>query len=280
MKQLTCRHGFSFVEVLFAIAVLGIGFIMIAAIFPVTIRQTQSTMDDSVAAGVARAALVYLQESASELTMPPTAGAVSIIDPSAGLSRRPVNGDSIQSINPRYAWSAMYSRKEGDRFARVFILCVRVRNRSSYVPADLQTSADDTTGLPPNLVPRSVKVSLEKGPSGQGGRLRFAGSDSGAVLGAAGDTNDAAAPGAYIVIANDGVEGRQNGRIYQLGATVDGQGTWDLAPGGDMADASENLDQAQAMMIGRGYVDPARPADGFAGPAQDVAIYVAFVHVQ
>src|SRR3954463_10483758 len=55
------RGGFSFTEVLFAVMVLGIGFIMVAAMFPVTISQTQATMRESVGANIARAAIDYLQ---------------------------------------------------------------------------------------------------------------------------------------------------------------------------------------------------------------------------
>jgi len=43
------RAGLTFVEVLFAVIVLGIGFIMIAGIFPVAISQTQSNVDETVA---------------------------------------------------------------------------------------------------------------------------------------------------------------------------------------------------------------------------------------
>src|SRR5689334_12002195 len=36
--------GFTFTEILFALMILGIGFIMVAAMFPVAIRQTQQTV--------------------------------------------------------------------------------------------------------------------------------------------------------------------------------------------------------------------------------------------
>ena len=48
--------GFSFAEVLFAVIILGIGFILVAAIFPVAIQQTQATVDDAAAAVAARGA--------------------------------------------------------------------------------------------------------------------------------------------------------------------------------------------------------------------------------
>src|SRR3954449_6305802 len=62
----TARPGFAFTEILFAVMVLALGFIMIAAMFPVTIRQTQSTMEEATAANVAKGAMDYLQGIASE----------------------------------------------------------------------------------------------------------------------------------------------------------------------------------------------------------------------
>src|SRR4051794_25922069 len=51
------RHGYSFPEVLFAVVVLGIGFIMIAAIFPVAIAQSKQTLDETAAAAISRGAV-------------------------------------------------------------------------------------------------------------------------------------------------------------------------------------------------------------------------------
>src|SRR6266566_1772277 len=66
------RRGYSFTEVLFAVMVLGIGFIMIAAMFPVTIRQTQTTMEETQAANMAKEAMAYLQSIATEYNFPVT----------------------------------------------------------------------------------------------------------------------------------------------------------------------------------------------------------------
>src|SRR5213080_4751112 len=41
------RTGFTFLEVLFAVMILGIGMIMVAAMFPAGIRQTQANVEDS-----------------------------------------------------------------------------------------------------------------------------------------------------------------------------------------------------------------------------------------
>jgi hypothetical protein len=56
------RKGFSFAEVMFAVVILGIGFIMIAAIFPVAIQQSQLTGEESMGAAAAREASNALQQ--------------------------------------------------------------------------------------------------------------------------------------------------------------------------------------------------------------------------
>jgi type II secretory pathway pseudopilin PulG len=63
--------GFSFVEVLFAVMILGVGFIMVAAIFPVALNQVQIGSDESVSAAVAWNAMTVIQEKFSEPELPP-----------------------------------------------------------------------------------------------------------------------------------------------------------------------------------------------------------------
>ena len=47
-------RAFSLTEVMFAVIVMGIGFIMVAAIFPVTISQSKQTVEETTAAAMAR----------------------------------------------------------------------------------------------------------------------------------------------------------------------------------------------------------------------------------
>ena len=58
------RRGFSFVEVMFAVIIMGVGFIMVAAMFPVAIQQTRLTVDESAAASVARGAAPMVEKVA------------------------------------------------------------------------------------------------------------------------------------------------------------------------------------------------------------------------
>jgi prepilin-type N-terminal cleavage/methylation domain-containing protein len=56
------RRGFTFAEVMFAVVILGIGFIMIAAIFPVAIQQNQQTSSDAISTAVVQQAVATLQQ--------------------------------------------------------------------------------------------------------------------------------------------------------------------------------------------------------------------------
>jgi prepilin-type N-terminal cleavage/methylation domain-containing protein len=54
------RRGFTFTEVLFAVVILGVGFIMLAAIFPVALSQTRQSADESSGAEAASSAMAQV----------------------------------------------------------------------------------------------------------------------------------------------------------------------------------------------------------------------------
>lgn len=56
------QGGFNFAEVLFAVMILGIGFIMIAAIFPVALQQTKLTGEEVNAASSGRSGVNFIQQ--------------------------------------------------------------------------------------------------------------------------------------------------------------------------------------------------------------------------
>src|SRR5579859_5626454 len=69
--SLSRRHGgFSFTEILFAIMILGIGFIMVAAMFPVAIQQTENSNQETVGAAIARGGVGYVQQVANTTFVP------------------------------------------------------------------------------------------------------------------------------------------------------------------------------------------------------------------
>src|SRR4051794_18261964 len=54
VPQCLSPSGFSLTEVMFAVIVMGIGFIMVAAMFPVTISQSRLTVEETTAAALGR----------------------------------------------------------------------------------------------------------------------------------------------------------------------------------------------------------------------------------
>src|SRR3954452_20235990 len=71
--------GFSLTEVMFAVIVMGIGFIMVAAMFPVSISQSRLTVEETTAAALARNAMAQTTRLADggdnpPLVTPPTWG--------------------------------------------------------------------------------------------------------------------------------------------------------------------------------------------------------------
>jgi hypothetical protein len=367
------RRGFSFTEVLFAVMVLGLGFIMIAAIFPVTIRQTQSTLEETIGANVARGAVDYLQGMASEDLFPPTApvdptsyvypvaksptsptpprmqqpalgappipsefvslqdvkpyvvpvynpgptktpvtwgGAAYDPDPSKNQywpAYSAVRGNMIDPNNPAIAWVGFYRRDVGSQFAQVVVIAVRNRERDRYVASQNPLYVGATSGkmysdldrpsqtptAPGTLEPVKVPIALQWDPNGSHGVVTFDTTVAGTAR---------AATGAYLVVAVDPVarplpntRGQLIGRIFQLGNPInEAAGTWELSPAGDMVRLDPTkappkvatddptcalTDGVQAYLIGRGYVDPSDGTKGFAGPAQDIAVYTGFISI-
>ena len=61
----THRRGFTFTEVMFAVILLGIGFIMLAGMFPVAIQQTAQTQQETVGANLTLAAVKQISQIAT-----------------------------------------------------------------------------------------------------------------------------------------------------------------------------------------------------------------------
>jgi hypothetical protein len=313
----TRRGGFSFTEVLFAVMVLGIGFIMIAAMFPVTIRQTQNTMQDTHGANTAKGALAYLQSIASNANFPVTSASGSPVVFSMKQAPNPsgvpgfppgyleARGNFIDPNNPRVAWVALYRRGVNvdgtpEAYAQVTILVIQSRNRPQYmsVPQPLggnkfwsDLTPETSFGFPGATVdPTPTTVTLKYNPATLGGEMTFPGY--------VGSPTAPMAPGAYVVIANDqsagSLKGHSNGRIYQLGNVInEATQTWALAPGADMivrtpattSDDNDLTNPSGAYIVGRGYTDMTQSfninnaATGYSGPAQDIAVYTGFIQI-
>jgi type II secretory pathway pseudopilin PulG len=265
------RAGYSFTEVMFAVVVLGIGFIMIAAMFPVAISQQQSTQQESNAAAIGRAAAARINAIAytayvtpattpptprpdAQQNMPPTEPAP---DPApapfvpfdkletvtAGTANHgrfhALSGDMIEAGDRRFAFVPFYQREFGSSSATVTVIAVRVRARSTYDSTDITTSAARPRV---NLMPRPVKLNLTNVANGTDTVLIEDLTGVGGVAGA----SEAVAEGSYILVSQDPARatpvkpaGTYNGYVFRVGLqSRDANGNlipnrWDLAPGSD-----------------------------------------------
>jgi len=302
------RGGYSFVEVMFAVVVLGIGFIMIAAIFPVGIQQAQATSEESSAAVISRGAVLYLQSVATERNMPRTepttatsrpalVSAFNIPDdttitppgpptPPANAAGRgawdAVKGNLILPDNPRRAFVPLYKRENGASTAQVWLIAVEARARSAYEASDLVPSAPAAGDA--NLQPRTITVTISDG-----------GTTAPDIVEVSGPNQATVGEGAYFVISDDSDSGTFNGRIYRVGIRrqdMDSGTTqfWELAPGGDyvpeagldgvLGNADDvNVGAASAaLIVGRERV-LGNPTE-FQGTVQDIGIYTTFIPVR
>ena len=95
--RLPNRRGFSFVEILFAVMILGIGFIMVAAIFPVAIQQTEANNQETISASIGRVGTDILEKVAQGQAMylnpvvPAMNPASSILVPTFSAVNQPSN---------------------------------------------------------------------------------------------------------------------------------------------------------------------------------------------
>ena len=253
------RRAFSFTEVLFAVMVLGIGFIMIAAMFPVTIRQQQTTFEETVGASTANMALAYLQNNDILKNLQRTGNSewerCQVF--SAGENRNnnkdiweTIAGNFVLPENPRVAWVPLFRRPNNELgVAQVYMFVVFNRNRPAFetmnvdptqppVRPDPILQGKDIFRIAGNaktlkdknpdyatLEPKPVLVTTlaaDKNPKSNGlDWIEFVREKSGSSSKDV-DYREAAAEGGYVVIADvEGADAFMNGRVYQMGARVD-----------------------------------------------------------
>ncbi len=287
------RSAFTFIEVMFAVILLGIGFIMVAAMFPVAISQTRANVEETAGSIIAPGAVGALNRSLTDRLAPPTGpvnaiGAVwsfrdsrmaaAYTQARADALWNAVRGNTIQTRDDRYGWVPMFKRNDGDSYAQVIIIGVQNRNRERYVaPVDVTRPPNDgPNDAPATLEPRLFDYTLTPGASA---------SDPDTITFSNGPL-DALGAGAYVVISTDTSTtnpGRANGYIYRLGNSGSGTGTWELAPGNDTKNVSypggATL-QGKAFVVGRGRDAPGNAGSYYAGTAQDVCVYTTFIQLK
>ena len=249
-----CRRGFSFVEILFAIFVLGIGFIMIAAIFPVAITQTQVAAEESNGRTVAEGAKAQLEWAMKKFKPGDSNGEVMDLSKAPNLAFA-MNTSRFSTADPRFGWVGLYKYDEPTNTATVWAIAVQVRNKSAFVPDQ------DWRGL--SAV--RVSVDLEDGSATGADRIVFKDSDGKAR----------AAEGAYIIRART-----QPGDPNQLpvpirvGSAIDqANGVWELIqdPRVDVVDEMG----VDVLIVGRGpddYNQSLSASTNYVGGAQDAYI--------
>ncbi|MGF1632605.1 MAG: hypothetical protein ACFCVE_02040 [Phycisphaerae bacterium] len=151
--------GFNFIEVMFAIGVLALGFIMIAGIFPVAIQQTQETRQMAAANSVIDSAenLIRAQFAAADAQSLafPTGTTVRTLDglyTSGGVSAQivgPLFHGRVMSGMPNYAWTAFFLRPAAGAPVSVRIVATVCRNADRYTDASLNAIAPDEGVLTP-----------------------------------------------------------------------------------------------------------------------------------
>lgn len=298
----TRNNAFTLVEVMFAVITLGIGLIMVAAIFPVAIQQRKLVGEETSAAASGAAAMQVMGDLGRQggmLALPAT----DTVQPLPANHWNAVRGNLILPSDPRMAWVPLYRRPNTSTgvspTAQVFVIGVQIRNTSVF------EEARDTVaqgGAPyANLYPRQGRVTIDKIDD-----VYYA--DFAPM--AADDNYAAVAEGMFIVISDDGLSGgnagRMNGRIYRVGNRREDLGAdvyelspgWEFKPdpgadgvldeanggpaGSNSSDDIVNLGTgggATCWFMGRGFADPVNPGDPplFSGPAMDVAIYTGFI---
>lgn len=306
-SMLDTRHsrarGFSFTELLFAVMIMGIGFIMIAAIFPVGLAQSKSNLDETQASTIARAAVAAVESNAKDADFPDNAAATPLQASTNATLVRSVHSNMISPSDPRYAWTALYRREPTTDFAQLILFVV---NRSEpFTSKDFVAS----NGVR-RLEPRPIQVSVSNGEITISNDGFTDGNQSNA---------SAALPGAFIVIGDDrlagdagmaisedgtatavvagSVEGRMNGRVYRLGNQISAN-RFEFMPGYEFGETfidvnHDNntatppqdvkvvgLNDARAYIIGRDRPGTGGTASDFEGGVMDVAYYTTFISLK
>ena len=120
------RRGFTFTEILFAVMILGIGFIMVAAIFPVAIQQTEANNQETIAASIGRSATGFVEKLAQTQVFYPNAAQAGLVgqpssvlaptfspDPRAQFLTIPISAGQTLLV-PGQVWSLLDPRDKYD----------------------------------------------------------------------------------------------------------------------------------------------------------------------
>jgi len=172
-SQLATRNfppAFTFIEVLFAVILLGIGFIMIAGVFPVAIQQTAAVSDETQGTAIARDAIKKIQGVADQMVLGPNSTntlfqpTYKIVSPGGTKYNVPVvaafsysltqalGTDAFFTADRRYGWVGFYRRDSATSpFANVYVITLQNPNFPNYVTVYPPGETTAYSPLPPIL---------------------------------------------------------------------------------------------------------------------------------
>lgn len=258
-------RGFSLPEVMFAIMILGIGFIMVAAMFPVAMQQAKDSHDETTAAEVVKSAVNIIQNglNAAPANEPlPTADLYAQAENVLFWRNATygIRGSVIYEPDPRYAWTALYCRRAGAPFIQVAIFVISSTDGRPFTAADVVPPASGV----PNLWPRRVEIQVLGTTPDQ---VVVRKDTTGTPLY---DARGAVVENAYLLA--------ENGDTFRIASYV-GPGAvadtdvWQLYPGQGVTPKLPAVGTwAKAWLIGKRVVPSAVPPT-FEGTAQDIALY-------
>jgi type II secretory pathway pseudopilin PulG len=243
-----CR-GLTFIELMFATVILGLGMIIIASVFPVAIGEQRATIDAAASGQVERGAarsldaLVSVRAPATAW-LPTTTGMEvdTLTDPPTLWNR--IRGDQIDAADPHYGWTAVYQRTppaaaptDAPSRAVFYVFTLISRNTatftqvdSDFAPKEITFDYDITPGNDPDLI--TIKSVLPAADA------------------------DAVCEGAFIARSGStdlAVPLASQSPVIKLGNLV-GPNQYEVAPGFEIF-GTVDLTGANGWLVGRGRVN-------------------------
>jgi type II secretory pathway pseudopilin PulG len=187
------RAAFTFIEVLFAVILLGIGFIMIAAVFPVAVQQTAAVSSETQGTLIANDAIRKIQAVADAevtgqnstntlfpvtgttaapqiyaiTTSPPNSASANFLvtpppaPPVCNGLMAALGSDAFYSADKRYGWVGFYRRDSATAggapigpFAQAYVIALQNPNFANYLyPVPAAGQTVISSPVPPPIPP-------------------------------------------------------------------------------------------------------------------------------
>lgn len=260
---------------MFAVIVLGIGFIMIASVFPVALSQSKATKEETTAAAVGQQAMEILKQLAQVPGMFP---ATDFGDPQnprmVAVQYRPtgslnlsqtymaLRGQLVNQTDPRFGIAVFYQRRSTESFARFIVLVCQSQgegrntfNTNILLPSgtDYDPESDifqNDSDIFYNLRPRMLRAQIIPGdPVGKITFSRLNATQDSPWVTSTDLTNakmlETVAPGSFVIVHSDRIDntnpqsvqnrGRLNGRIFKVGQPAGTANQFELDAAWDFA---------------------------------------------